>query len=169
MDELIISPLTSFFNELFGSKILPPELKWLAVGGILLFIELAHRAWLIVWFALGALGAAVAAFFFPNDAYLQIAVFFGVSVVSLGVFVWIHADKPPPAAPLVGEVGRCIEPTSLNGHGVVAVGGVEWKARPAPGEKSIEQNSRVEVVDFDADELVILVKHVERDMGRERG
>jgi len=159
--EFLIAQLTELFDSFFGNEILPGIVKWSTIAVALLFVELIHRAWLVVWFSLGALSAGIVSIFVPNEV-IQFGVFFAVSAVSLAVFVYYRRedDTPPPVIP-DGKKVRVHSEINGAGEGSVLVDGIPFKARLEIPGPSVKQSEWVEICGFDADELTALVKPIE--------
>lgn len=163
MVEVFIKALTDVFRDLFESPFLPLAATWLLIAAILLLVELVHRAWMVVWFSVGAVAAAVVALFFPEAKAIQITVFFAVTAVSLGVFVLYrhrqNQDEQLPAPVLPGNKVLVKETISREANtGVIIDHGVIYKARLEDGGPPIQQGQTVEAVDFKKNELVVIVK-----------
>ena len=86
--EFLIAQLTELFDSFFGNEVVPGIVKWGAIAVALLFVELLHRAWMIVWFSLGALSAGIVSIFVPDSLVIQFGIFFVVSAGSLATFVY---------------------------------------------------------------------------------
>ena len=165
MVEAIFAKLAEITQDILESQFLPQALKWLVIGGIFLFTELIHRAWMIIWFVAGATSAALVALFFPSAILAQVAVFFGVTGVSLGVFVYIrtsHAPdlKAPPVIPQ-GRKVRVVEEINGAGGGLVSIDGVTYKAQFENSEQPAKSGEWVMTAGFDPDELVVMVRRAE--------
>lgn len=165
MLELIINWLTSAFDDFFRSTVLPNSVKWAAIGGVFLLIEVGHRAWLIIWFALGAFSAGLAAHFFPDSFTTQIAVFSAVCAGSLGAFIAYRMFLAPPddIEPTFDpdRKVRCVEKINGRQSGLVVIDGVTYKARARDPELHISPNDWVTVCEFDVDELTAIVMPAE--------
>ncbi len=163
--EFLIARLTELFNSFFGSEVLPGIVKWGAIAVTLLFVELLHRAWMIVWFSLGALSAGIVSIFFPDNLIIQFGVFFTVSAVSLAAFVFYrHQDEkqnPPHSIISTGRKVRCSAEINGRGEGLVVVDGISFRARLEIPGLLVKQDEWVEVCGFDGDELTVLVKPIE--------
>ena len=163
--ELIIDQLTRFFEGFFDSSVLPNSVKWITIAAILLFVELGHRAWLIIWFSLGALSAALVAQFLPGDLFIQFSVFFVVSAGSMAGFVYYrHQDEkaqPPTSIIPNGRKVRCTQEINGSQSGIVSLDGVAYKARLEEPGLQIKPDQWVQVSGFDTDELTVIVKPLE--------
>ena len=170
--ELLIDQLSKFINGLFASDALPATAKWLTIGVALLFVEFIHRAWMVIWFALGAAAAAAAAYFAPDALLLQIGVFFGVTAVSMAGFVYYrhHEEKSKPETSVLpeGRSVRCAEKIEGAG-GIIVVDGVSYKARLESGSGTVEADEWVEIAGFDADELTAIVRRAPTETAATQG
>ena len=97
------------------------EFLWLALIVVFAVIEGATTALTTVWFIGGAL-AALAAALLHAELWLQITLFFAVSVVLLAAL-----------RPLVKKYLRPRTIDNLHETGAVRLSGVEWTARSADG------------------------------------
>lgn len=118
------------------------SILWLVLLVILITIEFATMALTTVWFAGGALAAAVAAIL-GGPVWLQITLFVLVSLVLLfftrpvAVKYFNKARVKTNVEGLIGRQAIVIsEIDNLEGVGQVTVGGQEWSARNVrEGEK----------------------------------
>jgi membrane protein implicated in regulation of membrane protease activity len=154
--------MVALFTEFFKSDIFPNFIKWGAIAGVLMFVELGHRAWLIIWFALGALSTALFSIFFPDAIMAQFAVFFVVSGGSLAIFI-VYRQKQigneiPVSIVPKGRKVRCVEEITSSRTGVIILDGVQYKARLKEPDSCIKPDQWVQVLDFDIDDLVAIVE-----------
>ncbi len=163
--EFLIAQLTELLDSFFGNEIVPGIVKWGAIAVALLFVELLHRAWMIVWFSLGALSAGIVSIFFPDSLVIQFGIFFVVSAGSLASFVYHRhqeeARKPRDSIITTGRKVRCTAEINGTGEGLVLVDGISYKARSEIPGLVVKQDEWVEVCGFDLDELTALVKPIE--------
>lgn len=130
---------------------------WLVLLIVFLIIEAACPIHLIsLWFAAGALVAAVASML-GAAVWLQIVLFFAVSV-SLLVALWPFTKKflKPRISPtnVDASIGaKCyvtVEVDNLAAQGQIKLNGMEWTARSTSGEKipkgTLVQVERIEGV-----------------------
>ena len=108
---------------------------WLVILVVLVVIELLTMGLTTVWFAGGALAAAIVSFFHAPFT-LQVIVFLAVSVLLLFftrplAVKYFNKDRVRTnAESLVGRQAIVIsEIDNLQGTGQVNVGGMEWSAR----------------------------------------
>ena len=128
---------------------------WTVFGVILVIAEVFTPGFVLLWFGVGALAAALASFLGAGLA-AQFVVFIALSslltALSRTIFVnyFTRADEPEGmkmgAASLPGQVGTVV--TSSQGAlnvGAVKVFGSVWTAYPAEGEPPLEAGDRVVV------------------------
>ena len=119
-------------------------MEWLAVSWFILLvlfvvIEASTVALVSVWFAVGSLGAMVAALF-GAEIWLQAVLFTVVSCVLfaclrpfLRKYIRPRITKTNTDA-IIGTTGRVLETVDdLQGTGRVKLGGLEWTARSGEG------------------------------------
>ena len=129
---------------------------WVIFGAILIVAEVFTTGFVLLWFGIGALAAALAALVGVNNIGLQFLIFAGVSVAltaaSRTIFVNYFSrektggDLKTGADALPGKVGTVI--TSSHGalnEGAVKVFGSTWTAYPCEGEEPLEAGDRVQV------------------------
>ncbi len=130
-------------------------LIWTVLGVVLIIAEIFTSGFVLLWFGIGALIAAVGAalgFGYP----LQFLIFFAVSIAltaasrTLFVKYFSHNDEEgglkTGADALPGKIGTVV--TSSRGalnEGAVKVYGSVWTAYPAEGESPLEAGDRVVV------------------------
>ncbi len=122
---------------------------WLAVLVVLLIIEMATLGLTTIWFAAGALAAALAAglgALWP----VQLLLFFAVSFVLL-IFTRPVVQRrlndsraKTNVNSMIGREGRVTEEVdNFNEKGRIVVGGMEWTARTERGQAVIPVGERV--------------------------
>lgn len=129
---------------------------WVIFGAILIVAEVFTTGFVLLWFGIGALAAALAALAGVNNVGLQFLIFAAVSIAltaaSRTIFVNYFSrektggDLKTGADALPGKVGTVI--TSSHGalnEGAVKVFGSTWTAYPADGEEPLEAGDRVQV------------------------
>ena len=117
------------------------SIVWLVLMVLLFIIEAATAGLTVIWFALGALAALIAALF-GAQIWLQVLWFLVVSIATLwftrplalkylnGRSVATNADR------VVGMEGVvCEDIDNLAGTGAVRLEGKEWTARSEPDER----------------------------------
>lgn len=128
---------------------------WTILGVLLIIAEVFTPGFVLLWFGVGALCAALGGFL-GLDYPLQFLIFFVVSIAltaaSRTIFArfFTHRELPDGlktgAAGLPGQVGTVV--TSSRGalnEGAVKVYGSVWTAYPAEGEEALEAGDRVVV------------------------
>src|SRR5919199_5290827 len=129
---------------------------WTVLGVVLIIAEIFSQGFVLLWFGIGALCAALAGFFGVESLALQFAIFAIVSVAltaaSRTIFVNYFSrersgsDLKTGVDALPGKVGTVV--TSSQGalhEGAVKVFGSTWTAYPAEGEAPLEAGERVTV------------------------
>ena len=127
---------------------------WLVLGAILIVAEIFTTGFVLLWFGIGALAAALASLVGLESLVLQFLIFAGVSAAltaaSRTIFVNIFSrEKSGPVLrtgvdALPGKVGTVVSSSkgALN-EGAVKVFGSTWTAYPAAGEEPLEAGERV--------------------------
>ena len=128
---------------------------WAVLGLVLIIAEVFTPGFVLLWFGVGALAAALASFLGAGLA-AQFVVFISLSslltALSRTIFVNYFTGRDEPgglkvgAAKLPGQVGTVV--TSSQGAlnaGAVKVFGSVWTAYPAEGEPPLEAGDRVVV------------------------
>ncbi len=133
---------------------------WLVVSAALIVAEIISLGLTTIWFAIGALAAALAAFLGAGIS-VQLMAFAVISVVFL-VFTAPVARKHLMGQPektniegLVGMIGVVTNTIdNLKSEGTVFLNGLEWSARSENGE-NIEKDCRVSVVSISGVKLIV--------------
>jgi membrane protein implicated in regulation of membrane protease activity len=127
---------------------------WLVLGAILIVAEIFTTGFVLLWFGIGALAAALASLVGLDSLVLQFLIFAGVSTgltaASRTIFVnYFSREKSGPTLrtgvdALPGKVGTVVSSSkgALN-EGAVKVFGSTWTAYPAAGEEPLEAGERV--------------------------
>jgi membrane protein implicated in regulation of membrane protease activity len=129
---------------------------WTILGAILIVAEIFTTGFVMLWFGLGALAAALANLAGVTSIPLQFLIFavvsIGLTAASRTIFVNYFSreksggDLKTGADALPGQVGTVV--TSSRGalnEGAVKVFGSTWTAYPAAGEEPLEAGDRVQV------------------------
>jgi len=127
---------------------------WFILGAILVVAEIFTSGFVLLWFGVGALAAALAAFIGLDSLALQFFIFAGISIAltaaSRTIFInYFSREKTGQSLrtgvdALPGKVGTVV--SSSRGalqEGAVKVFGSTWTAYPAPGEPPLEAGERV--------------------------
>ena len=133
---------------------------WLVVSAALIVAEIISLGLTTIWFAIGALAAALAAFLGARIT-TQLIVFAVLSLVFL-IFTAPVARKHFMRQPektnvesLVGMIGVVTDAIdNLKSEGTVSLNGQEWSARSESGE-NIEKDCRVSVVSISGVKLIV--------------
>lgn len=134
---------------------------WLIGAAVLLLIEMITISLTSIWFAGGALAAALVSVLSPN-MMIQIVVFIIVSVVLLALtrpmavkYVNTKVEKTNVDA-LVGrrcKVAETVDPE--NSTGKIIINDVEWRVRPADGESVIPKGTEVKIKKISGVKLIV--------------
>jgi len=136
---------------------------WIILAVILIIIEACALGLVTIWFAGGALVAAVTTLFTPN-IFIQIAVFLLVSIVllyltkPLRVKLKIGKEKTNVEA-VVGQTGFVIEPISPAAFGQVKVEGIIWTAMSAEPDAVIDKGAEITVSGVEGVKLIVTPTH----------
>ncbi len=128
---------------------------WAVLGVVLVIAEVFTPGFVLLWFGVGALAAALAAFLgagFITQFILFIVVSAALTALSRTIFVNYFTSRGEPegmkmgVASLPGQVGTVVSASqgALN-EGAVKVFGSVWTAYPAEGEPPLEAGDRVVV------------------------
>ena len=128
---------------------------WAVLGVLLVIAEVFTPGFVLLWFGVGALAAALAGFLgagFAAQFVLFIAVSSALTALSRTIFVNYFAGRGEAAGlksgaeTLPGQVGTVVSSSqgALN-EGAVKVYGSVWTAYPAEGEQPLEAGDRVVV------------------------
>lgn len=127
---------------------------WCVLGAILIVAEIFTSGFVLLWFGIGALAAALAGIVGIDNLGLQFLIFAGVSIgltaASRTIFLnYFSREKTGDSLrtgvdSLPGKIGTVV--SSSKGamqEGAVKVYGSTWTAYPAPGEEPLEAGERV--------------------------
>ncbi len=127
---------------------------WCVLGAILIVAEIFTSGFVLLWFGIGALAAALAGMVGIDSLVLQFLIFAGVSIgltaASRTIFLnYFSREKTGDSLrtgvdSLPGKIGTVVSSSkgSLQ-EGAVKVFGSTWTAYPAPGEGPLEAGERV--------------------------
>lgn len=128
---------------------------WTVLGVVLIIAEVFTPGFVLLWFGVGALAAALASFLglgLAGQFLIFIALSVTLTALSRTIFANYFTRRDEPAglktgaAALPGKVGTVV--TSSRGalnEGAVKVFGSTWTAYPAEGEPPLEAGDRVVV------------------------
>lgn len=129
---------------------------WTVLGVILIIAEIFTPGFVLLWFGVGALAAALAGLVGIESLTIQFLIFITVSVAltaaSRTIFVNYFSrekagtDLKTGVDSLPGQIGTVVSASqgALN-EGAVKVYGSTWTAYPAEGEEPLEAGERVAV------------------------
>ena len=133
---------------------------WLAIAAVMIIVEIATLGLTTIWFAGGALVAAIVANFGVNWI-VQIILFALVSLVLLictRPFAVKHLMKNNEKTNVASNVGKSANVIStidnVKAEGVVKLNGLEWTARSATNEV-IDAGSVVIVKEISGNKLIV--------------
>jgi len=139
----------------------PYLISWLVILVVLVVIELMTMGLTTIWFAGGALVAAILSYF---DVSLRIQIIVAL-VVSIALLLTTrplavkHFNKDrvrTNVESLIGHVAIVMtEINNLQGVGQVNVGGQEWSARSSVDSVVIEPGTVVEIVSISGVKLIV--------------
>ena len=127
---------------------------WFILGAILVIAEIFTSGFVLLWFGIGALAAAVAGLIGISNLGIQFLIFAGVSIAltaaSRTIFInYFSREKTGQSLrsgvdALPGKIGTVVSSSKGALHeGAVKVFGSTWTAYPAPGEPPLEAGERV--------------------------
>jgi membrane protein implicated in regulation of membrane protease activity len=127
---------------------------WAILGAILIVAEVFTSGFVLLWFGVGALAAALAGLVGIDSLAIQFLIFaavsVGLTVSSRTIFVNYFSKERTGQSlrtgvdALPGKIGTVVSSSkgALN-EGAVKVFGSTWTAYPAPGEDPLEAGERV--------------------------
>ena len=152
---------------------------WTVLGAVLIIAEIFTTGFVLLWFGIGALAAAFAAFIGVNSITAQFLIFAIISIAltaaSRTIFVNYFSrekaggDLKSGVEALPGQIGTVV--SSSRGalqEGAVKVYGSTWTAFPIEGEEPLEAGDRVIVESVKGASIYVRRVGQERDWrGRE--
>jgi len=127
---------------------------WFILGAILIVAEIFTTGFVLLWFGIGALVAALAGFIGIDSLVIQFLIFATISIsltaASRTIFInYFSRERTGQSLrsgvdALPGKIGTVV--SSSKGalqEGAVKVFGSTWTAYPAPGEPPLEAGERV--------------------------
>lgn len=134
---------------------------WLILMIICIVIEAATLALTSVWFVFGAIAAFIAALF-GAPLPVQIALFLGVSIVTLIItrpiaVKWLNKDTVKTNyQEVIGKKARVTQRVdNLSGTGTAVIDGLEWTARSSSDEVTYEAGEIAEVADIKGVKVIL--------------
>src|SRR5207249_9696647 len=154
---------------------------WTVLGAILIIAEIFTTGFVLLWFGIGALAAALAAFIGVSSITAQFLIFaivsIGLTAASRTIFVNYFSrekaggDLKSGVEALPGQIGTVVSSSrgALN-EGAVKVYGSTWTAFPIEGEEPLEAGDRVVVERVQGASIYVRRVGQERDWrGKELG
>jgi membrane protein implicated in regulation of membrane protease activity len=147
---------------------------WIILGAVLIVAEIFTTGFVLLWFGIGALAAALAGLVGVNSVPLQFLIFAVVSIAltaaSRTIFVNYFSrektggDLKTGFEGLPGKIGTVVSSSrgALN-EGAVKVFGSTWTAYPAEGEEPLEAGDRVAVERVQGASIYVRKIGLERD------
>jgi membrane protein implicated in regulation of membrane protease activity len=129
---------------------------WLIVGAIFIVAEMFTSGFVLLWFGVGALIAAVLALTgvitLPGQVLVFLAVSVALTIASRTIFENIFMRLSPGRElktgmdTLPGQIGLVVIASSgATREGAVRVFGSTWRAFPAAGEESLSEGEQVRI------------------------
>jgi len=149
-------------------------IAWVILGLILIVGEVFTSGFVLLWFGIGALAAALAGIVGLDSLALQFLIFAGVSVgltaASRTIFInYFSREKTGESLrtgvdALPGKIGTVVSSSrgALN-EGAVKVFGSTWTAYPADGEEPLEAGDCVRVERMEGASLYVRRVAIEAD------
>lgn len=128
---------------------------WMIIFIVLILIELGTVNLVSIWFAIGALASFILSFWIPDFAW-QIAVFIGVSIISLLLTKkFVKKVRGGEVTPtnldrVIGKIGVVTEEITKLEPGEVKVDGKKWSS---VSSKKVKVGSKVEILSIDGVKL----------------
>ena len=154
---------------------------WTVLGAIHIIAEIFTTGFVLLWFGIGALAAALAAFIGVSSITAQFLIFaivsIGLTAASRTIFVNYFSrekaggDLKSGVEALPGQIGTVVSSSrgALN-EGAVKVYGSTWTAFPIEGEEPLEAGDRVVVERVQGASIYVRRVGQERDWrGKELG
>lgn len=135
-------------------------LIWFIVAVLLFFIEASTFNLVTVWFALGAIAAMFVSVIVPDGYLLQLAVFFGISILMVFTIRNYAVKKfktqtiKTNVNSLIGKRVLVTETIEEFKYGQVKVDGNYWTAKSEHGD-IIEKDETVEIVEISGVKLIV--------------
>lgn len=139
---------------------------WFILGAILVVAEVFTSGFVLLWFGIGALAAALAGILGINSLGIQFLIFalvsVGLTAASRTIFVnYFSREKTGDSLrtgvdALPGKIGTVV--SSSRGamkEGAVKVFGSTWTAYPAEGESALEAGERVRVESIEGSSIYV--------------
>jgi membrane protein implicated in regulation of membrane protease activity len=141
-------------------------IAWIVLGLVLIVAEVFTSGFVLLWFGIGALAAALVGLLGVDSLAVQFLIFAGVSIgltaASRTIFLnYFSREKTGDslrtgADSLPGKIGTVVSSSrgAMN-EGAVKVFGSTWTAYPADGEEPLEAGERVRVEKMEGASLYV--------------
>lgn len=139
---------------------------WCILGAILVVAEVFTTGFVLLWFGIGALAAALAGILGVSNLGIQFLIFafvsIGLTAASRTIFInYFSREKTGDSLrtgmdSLPGKIGTVV--SSSRGamrEGAVKVFGSTWTAYPAEGESALEAGERVRVESIEGSSIYV--------------
>ena len=132
---------------------------WFILFVVFLFIELVTVTLVTIWFAIGAMAAAVTTIF-TDSIIIQSIVFVVVSIISLLVTKPLVKKfkkfdiTPTNSDRVIGKVGEVTKRIGANKYGEVKVFDNIWTAK-SKDDKSIKVGEKVKILSIEGVKLIV--------------
>ena len=138
---------------------------WLAAVVIFLILELMTPTLIFACFVVGSLASGVVGFFYPDNYYLQIGIFVGLSVIllpltrTLAKKITRESPQKSNVDALIGKVGLVTKAIDPDLGGQVRLEGETWMAT---ANEKINENNKVIVTSVSGTKVHVEKKPEER-------
>lgn len=133
---------------------------WLIIVAVMIVIEIISLGLTTIWFGIGAVGAAVAAWM-GYGIWVQLVVFAVLSVVAMALcrpFAIRYLNRDKEKTNVENVVGKTVVVSKKIDNemasGEVKLNGIEWTARSEDG-RVIPENERVTVTAVEGVKLIV--------------
>jgi len=132
---------------------------WIAAAVIFIIIEACTMGLATIWFAGGAIVAAISTLFVPS-IFIQIVIFLVVSILLLYLTKPLQAKyrigkEKTNVDAVIGETGFVTETISPESFGQVKVGGIIWTAMSTTPGETLAQGEAIKVVGVEGVKLIV--------------
>jgi membrane protein implicated in regulation of membrane protease activity len=145
---------------------------WLILGAIFIVAEMFTSGFVLLWFGVGALAAAILSLTglvsIPIEIVAFLAISIGLTIASRTIFERFFMRYSPGRElktgvdNLPGQIGIVVTSSAgASREGAVRVFGSTWRAFPAAGEESLCEGEQVRVERVDG--VSIYVRHVAQE------
>ena len=139
---------------------------WSVLAAILIVAEIFTSGFVLLWFGIGALAAALAGLVGIDSLFIQFAIFavisIGLTAASRTIFInYFSREKSGQSLrsgvdALPGKIGTVVSSSAgALQEGAVKVFGSTWTAYPAEGESALEAGERVRVESIEGSSIYV--------------